>query len=70
MPFDNEEVAETLLGIDNKKLLLIDWNVYSKKHNNYVFQDFGEGFFNSLKGALPNFRKYKKLIFLYPCRSY
>ncbi|WP_298878735.1 GntR family transcriptional regulator [uncultured Polaribacter sp.] len=70
MPFDNKEVASTLSDIDNNKLLLIDWSVNSKNHNNYIFQDFGIAFYNTLKNALHVFKKYKKLVFLYPTYTY
>lgn len=66
MPFNDDEVASTLSDMDNNKLLLIDWSVHSKKENNYIFQDFGKAFSNALKDALKAFKKYKKLVFLYP----
>ena len=70
MPFDDKEVATTLSDIDNNKLLLIDWSVHSKKENNYIFQDFGKAFLNALKDALNAFKKYRKLVFLYPTYTY
>ena len=70
MPFDNKEIATTLSDIDNNKLLLIDWSVNSKNDNNYIFQDFGNAFYNALKGALDAFHKYEKLVFLYPTYTY
>lgn len=70
MPFDDEEVARTLSDIDNQKLLLIDWSVHSNSENNYIFQDFGKAFFEALKDALDAFRKYKKVVFLYPTFTY
>ncbi len=66
MSFDNEEVEDVLADIDDNKLLLIDWNIHSKNHNNYVFQDFGASFYNCLEEATNAFKKYKKLVFLYP----
>jgi DNA-binding transcriptional regulator YhcF (GntR family) len=66
MTFDNKEVPATLTGIDNDKLLLIDWSIYSNENNNYVFQDFGKAFFEALKEAESVFRKYEKLVFIYP----
>ena len=70
MTFGHDDVPSILSGIDNDKLLLIDWSVHSKNHNNYVFQDFGMAFFEALKDALNAFRKYKKLVFLYPNYTY
>tara|TARA_R110001592_G_scaffold363328_1_gene684144 strand:- start:457 stop:1449 length:993 start_codon:yes stop_codon:yes gene_type:complete len=66
MTFDNDEVPSVISNIDPEKLLLIDWNIHSNSTNNYVFQDFGEAFFNALKDAVTVFRKYEKLVFLYP----
>lgn len=70
MPFNNKEVATTLSDIETNKLLLIDWSVHSKKENNYIFQDFGNAFYLALKDALDAFKKYKKLVFLYPTYTY
>ena len=66
MTFDNKEVAEVLSDIDGSKLLLIDWNVHAKKDNNFVFQDFGKSFYNSLKEATTAFGKYEKIVLVYP----
>jgi DNA-binding transcriptional regulator YhcF (GntR family) len=66
MPFNHKEVSSVLSDFDNDKLLLIDWNVFSNTSNNYVFQDFGESFYEALEGAISAFKKYKKLVFVYP----
>ena len=66
MNFDDKEVASVLKNISNEKLLLIDWNIHSKPKNNYVFQDFGKAFFESLKDAIDLFRKYEAVEFVYP----
>ena len=66
MNFDDKEVTIALANIPNNKLLLIDWNVHSKPKNNYVFQDFGKAFYNSLLGAVESFKKYKAIHFVYP----
>lgn len=70
MPFDHNDVPNTMADIDNEKLLLIDWSVHSNVNNNYVFQDFGKSFFDALEGAESSFRKYKELVFLYPTYTY
>lgn len=70
MSFDHKDVSEVISNIDNEKLLLIDWNVHSNSNNNYVFQDFGVDFYNPIKDALDVFRKYKKIVFLYPTYTY
>lgn len=66
MNFDHKEVTSVLNNISNDKLLLIDWNIHSKPKNNYVFQDFGKAFYESLKEAVDLFRKYESIDFLYP----
>ena len=66
MNFNDKEIPATLSKISNEKLLLIDWKILSKPENNYVFQDFGQSFYNSLEGAADLFKKYKKLVFVYP----
>ncbi|APZ45547.1 GntR family transcriptional regulator [Polaribacter reichenbachii] len=70
MPFNHNDVPEVIADIDNDKLLLIDWSVHSISNNNYVFQDFGQSFFEALKGATEAFSKYKELVFLYPTFTY
>lgn len=66
MNFDNKEIPSVLSAIANDKLLLIDWNIHVKSNNNYVFQDFGKAFYDSLIGVLDLFRKYDELVFVYP----
>lgn len=66
MNFDHKDVASVLANISNDKLLLIDWNIHSRPKNNYVFQDFGKAFYESLEGAVDLFRKYKEINFVYP----
>ncbi|WP_282124734.1 GntR family transcriptional regulator [Algibacter mikhailovii] len=70
MTFDHKEVPTVIADIDNDKLLLVDWSIYSNSQNNYVFQDFGKAFYDALKGAEMAFRKYEKLIFLYPTYTF
>ncbi|TNJ41245.1 GntR family transcriptional regulator [Tamlana fucoidanivorans] len=66
MGFNHPEVEKSLSKIESNKLLLIDWKINSKSRENYLFQDFGKGFYNCLKEALDLFKKYKELHFLYP----
>ncbi|MBU3821938.1 GntR family transcriptional regulator [Flavobacteriaceae bacterium XHP0103] len=66
MSFNHKSVSAILSEFDNEKLLLIDWNIHSNANNNYIFQDFGKAFFEVLKEAIVPFRKYKKLVFVYP----
>ena len=66
MSFDHKEVPIVLSEFDNEKLLLIDWNIHSNNTKNFIFQDFGKSFYEALKEAISPFKKYKKLIFIYP----
>ena len=66
MPFNHKEVPSIFSEFDNDKLLLIDWNINSTQANNYVFQDFGKSFYAALHEATVPFKKYKKLVFVYP----
>lgn len=66
MNFDNKEIPSIISVISNEKLLLIDWNIYSKSKNNYVFQDFGKAFYQSLEEGKNLFKKYKEIHFVYP----
>ena len=70
MGFDHPEVLEAINKIDDKKLLLIDWDLSSKKPSNYLLQDFGKGFYQCLEKALHLFKKYKSINFVYPEYSY
>lgn len=66
MNFDNKEVSSIISSIPKEKLLLIDWNIYTQDDHNYVVQDFGESFYESLIEATNLFKKYKEIHFLYP----
>ncbi|WP_111309388.1 GntR family transcriptional regulator [Confluentibacter sediminis] len=66
MSFNHKDVPVILSEFDNEKLLLIDWNIHSTDTKNYVFQDFGKAFYNALTEAIIPFKKYKKVVFVYP----
>lgn len=66
MSFNHKDVPMVLSEFDNEKLLLIDWNIHSNDTKNYVFQDFGKSFYEVLKEAIAPFKKYRKLVFVYP----
>lgn len=66
MDFNHTESSFLASAIPNDKLLLIDWNVHSKPNQNYVFQDFGQSFYNALNGAVESFKKYNEIHFVYP----
>ncbi|UKM66526.2 GntR family transcriptional regulator [Flavobacteriaceae bacterium GSB9] len=66
MNFNHKDVPQVLADFENSDLLLIDWSVHSTTSNNYVFQDFGASFYEALNETLDTFKKYKKLVFVYP----
>ncbi|WP_100613312.1 GntR family transcriptional regulator [Confluentibacter citreus] len=66
MSFNHKDVPMVLSEFDDEKLLLIDWNIHSNGTKNFVFQDFGKSFYEALKEATVPFKKYKKLVFVYP----
>ena len=66
MNFDDENIPDILTSLSSDKLLLIDWNIHSKTNNNYVFQDFGKAFYESLKDCLYLLKKYEETVFVYP----
>lgn len=66
MDFNHNESNFLTSTIPIEKLLLIDWNINTTAENNYVFQDFGQSFYESLIGAVESFRKYEAIHFVYP----
>ena len=66
MGFNHKLVSSIVSKISNEKLLLIDWDVCRKPKNNYVFQDFGKSFYETMKLASNLFKKYDDIKFLYP----
>lgn len=66
MPFDNSTIPVILEGLPADKLLVMDWNIHSQPHNNYVCQDFGQAFYDSLVEAKSLFEKYKAIHLVYP----
>ncbi|SMC79457.1 GntR family transcriptional regulator [Cellulophaga tyrosinoxydans] len=70
MGFKDPEVIRAIHKIEADKLLLIDWDLSSKKTTNYLLQDFGKSFYNCLEEGLFLFKKYEALNFLYPEFTY
>ena len=66
MDFNHSERSFLASAIPNDKLLLIDWNINATATNNYVFQDFGKSFYESLLGAVDSLKKYNEIHFVYP----
>lgn len=65
MNHSNEVLAESLSRIDPNKLLLLDFGKFDKEGLSFVCQDFDQGFYDALDKAKKDFRKYKKIIFLF-----
>jgi len=70
MGFDDKEILTTINKLDPNRLLIIDWEISAKKTTNYLLQDFGSGFYKCLVEALPLFKKYKRIHFVYPEYTY
>ncbi|GIZ08791.1 GntR family transcriptional regulator [Flavobacterium sp. UMI-01] len=66
MPFDNQEVVSVLNTLPADKLLWIDWNIHSQPQCNYVFQDFGQSFYDALVAAKEHLSRYESIHFVYP----
>ena len=68
MNYHNEVLAESLLKIPPQKLLLLDFGNFRKEGLSYVCQDFDRGFYEALNQAKHDFKKYKKIVFLFDKR--
>jgi DNA-binding transcriptional regulator YhcF (GntR family) len=66
MPFDHAEMDDVLSLIPSDKLLVIDWNIYSKPGNNLLYQDFGQSVYDGLESVKHLLDKYSELVFIYP----
>lgn len=70
MGFNHPEVKNAISKIDGKRLLLLDWDLGYEKTDNYLLQDFGQGFYDCLQEALDLFKKYNEINFVYPEFTY
>lgn len=66
MNFDDNKIPKIISRIPREKLLLIDWNIYSRSGVSKIWQDFGQGVYDALQENLERIKKYKKFVFLYP----
>lgn len=64
MNYDNEKFSDTLMKIDKKKLLLLDFGKFDKDGYSYVCQDFDNGLYDALCSIKSELAKYKKLFFV------
>lgn len=65
MNYSNEMLAESLSKIDPEKLLLLDFGKFNKEGLSYVCQDFDQGFYDALNEEKEDFKKYKRIVFLF-----
>ena len=70
MNFDHKRVPEIIRQIPASKLLVIDWNIHEQEGSSSIYQDFGQGLYDSLVSGLDLIRKYKQFIYLYPTFTY
>lgn len=70
MNFNHVDVKHTLAKFNTENVLLIDWNIYAKEDSNFVFQDFGQSFYNAILEAKTQFRNYKRIDLLFPDFTY
>ena len=70
MSFDHPDMNSLLKMIRKDKLLIIDWNIHAAQNLSFICQDFGQPVMDNLEKALPELRKYNKLIFVYPSFTY
>ncbi|WP_163718133.1 GntR family transcriptional regulator [Mangrovibacterium lignilyticum] len=70
MNFDHERIPEIIKQIPPSKLLVIDWQVHTISEASSIYQDFGQGLYDSLKAQLPVIKKYQRFTYLYPEFTY
>lgn len=66
MPFNTDGIKNVLNTIPNEQLLIIDWDIKSDKHQNKLYQDFGDSFLECLEEAFSLINKYSAFHFIYP----
>ena len=66
MNFSNDKLSETLKTIPAGKLLLLDFGNFEKSEFSYIFQDFNQALYDSLKEGIDAIRKYRKLVYVFP----
>ncbi len=64
MNYDNEKFSDSLLKIDKKKLLLLDFGNFEKSGYSYICQSFDNGLYTALQSIKEDVKKYRKLIFV------
>lgn len=69
MNYRNDRYSEILDELDANKVLLLDFGKFEKERFAYVCQGFDSTLYDCLKKGEDLFRKYKKLIFVYPDKT-
>lgn len=65
-----DEILKAILSIPNGKLIVMDRNLKSLSlEAGRVYQDFTEDIYKALKKGVDKFKKYKKLILVYPSKA-
>ena len=64
MNYDNDKFSDTLLKIDKRKLLLLDFGNFEKDGYSYVCQDFEQGLYDNLLSIKNELSEYNKLVFV------
>lgn len=66
MNFSNDKLSETLKTIPSGKLLLLDFGNFEKSEFSYIFQDFNQALYDSLKEGIEAIKNYRKLVYVFP----
>lgn len=69
MNYRNDRYSEILDELDANKVLLLDFGKFEKERFAYVCQGFDSTLYDCLKEGEDLFRKYKKLVFVYPDKT-
>ncbi|GGG50657.1 transcriptional regulator [Croceivirga lutea] len=65
-----DEILKAILSIPNGKLIVMDRNLKSLSlEAGRVYQDFTEDIYKALKKGVDKFKKYKKIILVYPSKA-
>ena len=69
MNYCNDRYSEILDELDANKVMLLDFGKFEKERYAYVCQGFDSTLYDCLSDGVELFRKYKKLVFVYPDKT-
>ena len=69
MNYCNDRYSEILDELDANKVMLLDFGKFEKERFAYVCQGFDSTLYDCLSDGVELFRKYKKLVFVYPDKT-